>query len=410
MFEDRIGALFSKLNQTRAGQAATFILAQRAAESLAPNMMSLLRGDAPPALLNVPDTPGKVPPTDDPRGFGAVAEAASIGENFIPGPGPAKLGGSMLAGLMGLGARKGIRAYHGSPHDFDKFDLSKIGTGEGAQAYGHGLYFAENPAVAESYKGGIFPQNAVGNAAKRYLDQFGNLDEAVAYATARRSAERAKDNKQFWTDVVERMHSASKTGEFGPRGRMYEVDINAKPEQFLDWDRRMGQQPADVQAVASAVRKFDPERSADAWYMDVGLGRKGSYPEATDTLRQAGIPGIKYLDQGSRGAEPAWTVGGKPLDMSDPTHVAAFNKALYPRAASQSIGDLYSKGDPVGDEALRLLATKATLPEVKDVTPRSSNYVVFDDSLIDILRKYGLSGLMATGVLGATLPEQTPAQ
>jgi hypothetical protein len=30
-----------------------------------------------------------------------------------------------------------ITAYHGSPHSFDQFDLSKIGTGEGAQAYGH---------------------------------------------------------------------------------------------------------------------------------------------------------------------------------------------------------------------------------------------------------------------------------
>src|SRR6185437_16727922 len=46
----------------------------------------------------------------------------------------------------------GIKAYHGSPHDFDAFDLSKIGTGEGAQAYGHGIYMAENPSVAESYR------------------------------------------------------------------------------------------------------------------------------------------------------------------------------------------------------------------------------------------------------------------
>jgi hypothetical protein len=29
-------------------------------------------------------------------------------------------------------------AYHGTPHEFDQFDMSKIGTGEGAQAYGHG--------------------------------------------------------------------------------------------------------------------------------------------------------------------------------------------------------------------------------------------------------------------------------
>ena len=44
--------------------------------------------------------------------------------------------------------RKPIRAYHSSPHDFEQFDLGKIGTGEGAQVYGHGLYFAENPAVS----------------------------------------------------------------------------------------------------------------------------------------------------------------------------------------------------------------------------------------------------------------------
>jgi hypothetical protein len=46
-------------------------------------------------------------------------------------------------------ARQGIRAYHGSPHSFDKFSTSQIGTGEGAQAYGRGLYFAEREKTAE---------------------------------------------------------------------------------------------------------------------------------------------------------------------------------------------------------------------------------------------------------------------
>ena len=44
--------------------------------------------------------------------------------------------------------RGGIDVYHSSPHDSTSSTLSKIGTGEGAQAYGHGLYFAENPAVS----------------------------------------------------------------------------------------------------------------------------------------------------------------------------------------------------------------------------------------------------------------------
>lgn len=43
-------------------------------------------------------------------------------------------------------------AWHGSPHDHNKFDLSKIGTGEGVQAYGYGLYFAENKEVGEHYR------------------------------------------------------------------------------------------------------------------------------------------------------------------------------------------------------------------------------------------------------------------
>ena len=49
------------------------------------------------------------------------------------------------------GAVLGATAWHGSPHKFDEFDMSKIGTGEGAQAYGHGLYAAENPKVAREY-------------------------------------------------------------------------------------------------------------------------------------------------------------------------------------------------------------------------------------------------------------------
>ena len=47
---------------------------------------------------------------------------------------------------------KEMTAWHGSPHDHDKFSMDKIGTGEGAQAYGYGLYFAGNRAVAEYYK------------------------------------------------------------------------------------------------------------------------------------------------------------------------------------------------------------------------------------------------------------------
>ncbi len=43
-------------------------------------------------------------------------------------------------------------AYHGTPHKFDEFSLDNIGTGEGAQAHGWGLYFAEDKKVSEGYR------------------------------------------------------------------------------------------------------------------------------------------------------------------------------------------------------------------------------------------------------------------
>lgn len=59
-----------------------------------------------------------------------------------------------LFGGVDVGPVGAIKASHGSPHLFDRFDFSKIGTGEGAQAYGHGGYFAQgfDSPVAKEYQ------------------------------------------------------------------------------------------------------------------------------------------------------------------------------------------------------------------------------------------------------------------
>jgi hypothetical protein len=46
----------------------------------------------------------------------------------------------------------GIRVFHGSPHDFAEFQTVAIGTGEGAQAFGHGMYFADSERLAIAYR------------------------------------------------------------------------------------------------------------------------------------------------------------------------------------------------------------------------------------------------------------------
>lgn len=43
-------------------------------------------------------------------------------------------------------------AWHGSPYDFEHFDLGAMGSGEGNQVHGWGLYFAKDRKISEGYK------------------------------------------------------------------------------------------------------------------------------------------------------------------------------------------------------------------------------------------------------------------
>ena len=66
-----------------------------------------------------------------------------------------------MAGSMpmtgAIGGKKGFTVYHGSPNVFDKFDISKLGEGEGTNDYGKGLYFSENEDVARAYRDALSP-------------------------------------------------------------------------------------------------------------------------------------------------------------------------------------------------------------------------------------------------------------
>lgn len=49
--------------------------------------------------------------------------------------------------------------FHGSPHDFEAFDFSKMGTGEGAQAYGWGGYVTDIEGIGRSYAESLAGRN-----------------------------------------------------------------------------------------------------------------------------------------------------------------------------------------------------------------------------------------------------------
>ncbi|HEX6215289.1 MAG TPA: hypothetical protein VFZ38_10745 [Vicinamibacterales bacterium] len=235
-------------------------------------------------------------------------------------------------------------AYHGTPHSFDRFSLDKIGTGEGAQAFGWGLYFAENPGVAEGYREAL-----AGDDNDYYLDgqivpweQFRNrplLDKLAMQAVSRGDA--YANVVQNWRDggVSEERVAVleAKIAEYAGRveykptkkGSLYTVEIpDEVTARFLDWDAPLSKQPASVRdALAKAYPDFFDSASDDYDAAETGqmiyqrVAALNARPEKTgwteismDTedrawsgekaaskaLNKAGIPGIKYLDAGSR--------------------------------------------------------------------------------------------------------------
>jgi hypothetical protein len=263
-----------------------------------------------------------------------------------------------------------IRAFHGSPHSFDRFSLDKIGTGEGAQAYGHGLYFAESEDVARGYRDAL-QQSALSLGG----DVVANNPRIARLATAYPSADsaiqgvrgqlaRAENALAASTDDLDRMIAEADINEARatlvelepyagqwfdktPTGSMYEVGINADPNTFLDWDRPLSEQPENVRAAVSDVANLQGDSGGYIWDSLVKQqNANGAFGEhiadinpsittgptaAMRALRDAGVPGIRYLNAASRGSREG-----------------------------------------------------------------SRNYVLFNDDLVKILRKYGISGLSTT--------------
>jgi hypothetical protein len=228
---------------------------------------------------------------------------------------------------LGDAVRSVIRAYHGSPYDFDRFDASKIGTGEGEQAYGHGLYFAQSPSVAQEYKkqAKLFRPNSDGAWSKRTIS---DAEDSVAHAGSREEAirhlnvllESVAEDLSLRPQVEDAI-AYLQNGK-PPKPRLYEVEIDHSEEALLNWDRPTAPAGGVGARAAEVLRSVSP-RDIDQSSLDfIRSVRPGGYsrpgygtaidsveralqklvqdPAGADELRSAGIPGVRYLDGVSR--------------------------------------------------------------------------------------------------------------
>ena len=267
-------------------------------------------------------------------------------------------------GKLGLVGYKGAMVLaHGSPHKFSKFSMNKIGTGEGAQAYGHGLYFAENPGVARTYiqsQHGSTGNWEWGGKTYKSTDSIPDRDgisqvDQVSF-NVRESLNASSGDKQGalkkldeWIADATYPESSTNQARIKAReiinkgelsGNLYEVDIpDEQIAKMLDWDAPLSEQP-EILKVLRGNNKITadsvPRTAASVSLEEIGdvdpsltgqqLIEKLTYladrklnngvirinipPQyrgeaqkvTSEYLNGIGIPGIKYLDGTSRSA------------------------------------------------------------------------------------------------------------
>jgi len=280
-----------------------------------------------------------------------------------------------------------IGAYHGTPHKVDKFTTAKIGTGEGAQAYGWGLYFAQSQKVGEEYRRKLSNYNdavatidgrtSANTLVSRALAKTGgNKDATISYLTEMRGKFSGFADQLAITKAIEELESATELTIALP-GNLYRVTLKVEEEELLDWDKPFREQS---EIVKTALTSLGIKETADNGGGLLGQGayetlysRSQSsmtavmYKEASELLSAAGIKGIRFLDGNSRNSFTGWKInppksneGMWIIKSSDPN-------AIFFEAETEA-------------EAVKTL---------KSLEPQSYNYVIFNEADIEILEENG---------------------
>ncbi|HPC62902.1 MAG TPA: hypothetical protein PKX23_19735, partial [Verrucomicrobiota bacterium] len=261
-------------------------------------------------------------------------------------PGKRVVARNAIITFPGMGAyRYAVTAYHGTRHKVDRFTTQKIGTGEGEQVYGWGLYFAEEREVAERYRKALAEASLVdasGNTVEPRTEEerdaaklihnrhhlvliLGEQIDGVQITLAalentkqylKVAIARADENViKYLTKVVGILEQWANRGVvFVTKGNTYTVSLNIEPDKLLDWDKPLNEQSEYVQ---NSLRKVASELPNDNWrkewhaipyekhtggefYHAWRIWCELEPKQISALLEQAGIQGIRYLDAESR--------------------------------------------------------------------------------------------------------------
>lgn len=200
---------------------------------------------------------------------------------------PIRIGGT--GSDVQFGQRFEQRAWHGSSHDFDKFDLGYIGTGEGAQAHGWGLYFAGNKDISQGYanklsnpvgkvnvagitysigRGGgswrvrniatgelVSKMKIVKAISALYTEQ--GKDKALKYLKDK--ADQMRKFKKIWIDAYDWLKNQEIDDSQWHNGKLYEVEI-PDIDTLLDEQKSLSEQPSKVKKAILDYYRSRPDK------------------------------------------------------------------------------------------------------------------------------------------------------
>ena len=276
----------------------------------------------------------------------------------------------------------GIIAFHGSGADFDRFRLDKIGTGEGAQAFGYGLYFTDSEDIAKFYRNSLGGANVLKTEqginiippsgkekikanfsgfrnkfsklygddealfADRYLGQFSIDPDASEEVLLNKTIETMKSLRE---KIPSNTLNILKKFNIPDKGKMYKVALAPKPDELLDYDKTITEQSQKIQDAL-----FGNEKIA------LFLNKR----------------------QKEDGLVPDFYVSSQFYDD-----------------LSNIMGDDANVSKLLSDVGIKGIKYKAgQLSGVKD--SEATNYVIFDENLINILAKYGIVGSVGITAIG----------
>ena len=321
----------------------------------------------------------------------AGADVRTVGDTKIVGP-----------------TRFSIRAYHGTPHEVDRFSTEKIGTGEGAQVYGWGLYFAQNQAVAQSYKERLANDTLIldgvsamenrtktgnliwGHASQYFASGYKTKETLLAKLNNARKFEKDGGNKYFPdSDYQQVIDALENTRELSLRdeGNLYTVELDAEDHELLDWDKPLSEQSEEVR---KAIQKFISERESKYKIRDRENG-------GVTVIKPDGrvVKDFRDREEAEAFVKSHNENYFKEPDSQSPVSIGNQGAAIYQAIAEQAISDGKAYGKDayaIASDYLHSLGIKGIRyldQGSRDSKEGTHNFVIFDGKHIQITEKNG---------------------